>query len=41
MREADMILSDKDRKLPLLKDFASPFAYDGRPLAPLAITNIG
>ena len=25
-------LSDKDKKLPLLKDFVSPFAYDGRPL---------
>ncbi|HYZ47647.1 MAG TPA: dTDP-4-dehydrorhamnose 3,5-epimerase [Sphingomonas sp.] len=25
-------LSDKDKKLPLLKDFISPFAYDGRPL---------
>ena len=25
-------LSDKDARLPLLKDFVSPFAYDGRPL---------
>jgi dTDP-4-dehydrorhamnose 3,5-epimerase len=25
-------LSDKDAKLPRLKDFTSPFAYDGRPL---------
>lgn len=25
-------LSDKDVRLPLLKDFTSPFAYDGRPL---------
>lgn len=28
-------LSDKDRKLPRLADFASPFAYDGTPLQPL------
>jgi dTDP-4-dehydrorhamnose 3,5-epimerase len=28
-------LSDKDAKLPRLKDFVSPFAYDGRPLQPL------
>ena len=25
-------LSDKDARLPTLKDFVSPFAYDGRPL---------
>ena len=25
-------LSDKDARLPALKDFVSPFAYDGRPL---------
>jgi dTDP-4-dehydrorhamnose 3,5-epimerase len=28
-------LSAKDAVLPLLADFVSPFAYDGRPLAPL------
>lgn len=28
-------LSDKDRLLPALADFDSPFPYDGRPLAPL------
>ena len=28
-------LSDKDRALPLLADFKSPFAYDGTPLVPL------
>lgn len=33
------VLSDKDRTLPRLADFASPFAYDGRPLAPLAETD--
>lgn len=29
-------LSEKDRLLPLLKDFDSPFAYDGAPLRPLS-----
>lgn len=29
------LLSDKDTKLPSVKDFDSPFAYDGRPLQPL------
>lgn len=29
-------LSAKDKALPTLADFASPFAYDGRPLQPLA-----
>lgn len=28
-------LSDKDARLPSLKDFSSPFAYNGRPLQPL------
>jgi dTDP-4-dehydrorhamnose 3,5-epimerase len=28
-------LSDKDARLPALKDFVSPFAYDGRPLKAL------
>jgi dTDP-4-dehydrorhamnose 3,5-epimerase len=30
-------LSPKDRALPLLRDFASPFDYDGHPLEPLDI----
>jgi dTDP-4-dehydrorhamnose 3,5-epimerase len=34
-KEAEIIISDKDRRLPLLKEFASPFAYDGQPLGPL------
>jgi dTDP-4-dehydrorhamnose 3,5-epimerase len=29
------VLSDKDRALPALKGFISPFVYDGTPLAPL------
>jgi dTDP-4-dehydrorhamnose 3,5-epimerase len=31
------ILSDKDRRLPSLAQFDSPFAYDGQPLAALAL----
>lgn len=30
------LLSDKDRGLPPLTEFNSPFAYDGRPLTPFA-----
>ena len=30
------VLSDKDRALPSLADFDSPFPYDGTPLVPLA-----
>jgi len=37
----DIIASDKDRRLPLLKEFASPFAYDGHPLVPLPDLNLG
>lgn len=32
---AEVIVSDKDRNLPLLKDFVSPFAYGGNELRPL------
>jgi len=39
-KSADMIISDKDRRLPLLKDFISPFAYDGDPLEALATTDL-
>jgi dTDP-4-dehydrorhamnose 3,5-epimerase len=38
--DSDMIISDKDRRLPLLKDFTSPFIYDGHPLGALVVTNI-
>ena len=34
--DASPELSAKEVALPLLADFASPFAYDGRPLAPLS-----
>jgi dTDP-4-dehydrorhamnose 3,5-epimerase len=39
-KEADIIMSDKDRRLPLLKEFASPFAYDGHPLGPLTVLEL-
>lgn len=29
------IVSDKDARLPGIKEFESPFAYDGRPLTPI------
>ena len=32
-----LVLSPKDAALPLLKEFDSPFAYDGDPLEPLAV----
>jgi dTDP-4-dehydrorhamnose 3,5-epimerase len=35
LKDANIIISDKDRRLPLLKEFTSPFAYDGHPLGPL------
>ena len=35
LKDANIIISDKDRRLPLLKELASPFAYDGQPLGPL------
>lgn len=34
---ATPLLSAKDERLPRLSDWASPFAYDGRPLLPLAV----
>jgi len=41
MKNASIIISDKDRRLPLLRQFASPFAYDGHPLLPLTVPNLG
>ena len=35
MASADLILSDRDRRHPLLKEFSSPFEYDGNPLGTL------
>jgi dTDP-4-dehydrorhamnose 3,5-epimerase len=41
LADADVITSDKDGRLPYLKDFDSPFAYDGHPLAPMTVTELG
>jgi dTDP-4-dehydrorhamnose 3,5-epimerase len=35
-----LFLSEKDRNLPLLKEFTSPFLYDGQPLVPLSVTEL-
>ena len=35
--KADVRLSPKDAALPSIKDFVSPFDYDGRPLEPLEL----
>src|SRR5262249_26754966 len=40
-KDADIIASDKDGRLAVLKEFASPFAYDGHPLVPLTDLNLG
>ena len=37
----DIIISEKDRRLPLLRELVSPFAYSGHPLAPLAVVELG
>jgi dTDP-4-dehydrorhamnose 3,5-epimerase len=41
LKDSDIITSDKDRRLPMLKEFASPFGYDGHPLAPLKVPDLG
>ena len=41
IKEAEITISEKDRRLPFLKEFSSPFPYDGHPLAPLSIINVG
>jgi dTDP-4-dehydrorhamnose 3,5-epimerase len=38
---AEPVLSGKDRGLPLLADWQSPFEYDGRPLQPLGAEHKG
>jgi dTDP-4-dehydrorhamnose 3,5-epimerase len=39
--EADLVVSDKDNRLPYLQEFDSPFAYDGHPLMPMVVTELG
>src|SRR5262249_17520180 len=36
MSKDRIIISDKDGRLPYLREFDSPFIYDGHPLGPLA-----
>lgn len=38
VKSEDAIVSDKDLALPALKDFASPFTYNGHPLDSLTVT---
>jgi dTDP-4-dehydrorhamnose 3,5-epimerase len=40
-KDADIIKSDKDGRLPRLKDFKSPFPYDGHSLVALTVSNLG
>jgi dTDP-4-dehydrorhamnose 3,5-epimerase len=40
-KDADIIKSEKDGQLPRLKDFDSPFPYDGQPLTALTIPKLG
>ena len=37
--DTELIVSDKDRNLPLLKEFVSPFSYNGIPLDPLTVAD--
>jgi dTDP-4-dehydrorhamnose 3,5-epimerase len=38
LQDADIITSDKDRRLPTLSEFASPFVYNGHPLGPFKVS---
>src|SRR5262249_5086669 len=40
VKEADIIISDKDKRLPRLRGFVSPFVYDGQLLIPLTVTEL-
>jgi len=40
LQRADIILSERDERLPFLADFDSPFPYDGNPLAELPVFNL-
>jgi dTDP-4-dehydrorhamnose 3,5-epimerase len=40
-KDADIVKSEKDERLPRLKDFESPFPYDGHPLVALTGSNFG
>ena len=38
---APVIMSDRDTRLPYLRDFSSPFPYDGHPLGTMNVTELG
>jgi dTDP-4-dehydrorhamnose 3,5-epimerase len=40
VRDLDIVISDKDRNLPFLKEFTSPFSYNGNPLAQLTLADL-
>jgi dTDP-4-dehydrorhamnose 3,5-epimerase len=40
LQRADIILSERDERLPFLADLDSPFPYDGNPLAELPVFNL-
>lgn len=40
-KDADIVISDRDRRLPCLKDLQSAFSYDGHPLGALTVSNLG
>jgi dTDP-4-dehydrorhamnose 3,5-epimerase len=40
LNEDHIIISQKDRRLPFLKEFASPFTYDGHPLGQFNVTDL-
>jgi dTDP-4-dehydrorhamnose 3,5-epimerase len=40
LKDSDIVTSHKDSRLPLLRDFASPFDYDGNPLVPLTLLDV-
>jgi len=40
-KDTDIVTSDKDQRLPFLKQFVSPFDYDGHPLESIKAPNLG
>jgi len=39
-KDSEVVVSDKDKRLPSLKEFVSPFAYDGNPFASLSNASV-
>jgi hypothetical protein len=40
MKGADIVLSERDGRLPFLADLESPFPYDGNPLTELPVFDL-